>query len=151
MMSKFISTDEILNRAQEFVVFDFFSFPCSKKNMPFVGSENLIYLIRFRDLDAKQAFLSHFQKKKISTEQWLFLVEEQKKKKNQVLISRYFSETQMNPAEFYPIYGADAREFFAIQNLEKLTTVLTVQRKLETTKHAKVIQSSLDRRYDGAM
>ena len=83
--------------------------------------------------------MAYFQKKKISPQQWLFLVEEQINRKSQVLISRYFSETQMNPAEFYPLFGADAREFFAIQNLEKLTTVQTVQRKLEATKHPAVI------------
>jgi hypothetical protein len=136
-MSFFSSTDEILSEAQEYVSFKFFSFKCSIKNLPFVGEENLIYLVNFRDLDAKHAFLEHFKRNKISPEQWEFLKQEQVK--NLKLLLHFFAEKEMTPSESYPIYGLDAKKFFSVQNLKKLTGVQTVQRKLETTKHAKVI------------
>jgi hypothetical protein len=136
-MSVNLSTDDVLNEAQEYVSFKFFSFKCSVKNLPFVGEENLIYLVKFRDLDAKHAFLEHFKRNEISLEQWEFLKQEQVK--NIKLLLHFFAEKEMTPSESYPIYGLDAREFFSVKNLKNLTSVETVQRKLETTKHAKVI------------
>jgi hypothetical protein len=137
-MSGFRSTVEILKDAQAYIAFKFFSIDSPKAYTKYSGQENLIFILDFRDSDAKAAFME-FAAGILHTEEVLMVIKVAQAIQ-QDLMRKGIEKNEMKADNIVPIFGSDARRFFNINNLKTLTTILTVQTKLQKTKHAKIIQ-----------
>ncbi len=147
-MSAFRPTDDLLKDAQEYITFKFFSIPAPPNHHKFIGHENLIFMVSFRDIDA----LHEFRKFKEEIFEPPEIVEAiPHHAGNKYLIQDELDKHEISIDEVSFIFAADARKFFHIRNLKTLISIHTVQRKLQTIKHGSTIQQGNHNYDDEAM